>query len=229
MSDPALDLSAYEADVIEHVLVGRARARMLEDVRAENPWNVNLERGELEIGDATYRCQILGTFAHESATFLWAWANPGSNGWTGSLAIANELRARGAQPGQAVYAEPEIAAGWVNPNELAYVSGELSGGHPVFVGSYDGGAAFLLVTSLRLDFRELSIAYVPGILLGVPSVTMGDPRACTRRFAERLGFTVTETPSSMSGTRSDGGFLARWDGEGRLAEVSLTASGQQPQ
>jgi len=228
MTDQGPDLSAYEADVIEHVLVGRARARMLEDVRARKPWDANLERGELEIGDATYRCQILGTFSQQSETFLWAWANPGSGGWAGSLSIANDLRARGAQPGQAVYAEPKIATAWVNPNELAYVSGELSGGHPVFVGSYDGGAAFLLVTSLRLDFQQLSIAYLPGILLGIPSVTMGNPRLCMRRFAERLGFLVTETPSSMSGTRSDGGFLARYDGEGRLAEVSLTANGQQP-
>ena len=238
MSDEKLDLSAYEADVIEHVLVGRARARMLEDVRDGKPWNADLERGELELGATTYRAQILGTFSMQSGTFLWAWANPGSDGWTNSLTVANALRARGAQPGQAVFAEASIAAGWVNPNELAYVSGELAGGHPVFVGGYDGGAAFLLLTSLRLDVQQLPLAYFPGILLDLPSVTMGDPRRlsppaetpdrrtrCTRRFAERLGFAVTETPSSMSGTRSDGGFVVRYDGHGRIAEVSLTANG----
>ncbi len=225
MSDAKLDVSAYEADVIEHVLVGRARARMLEDVRDGKPWNADLERGELELGATMYRAQILGTFSMKSGTFLWAWANPGSDGWTNSLTVANALRARGAQPGQAVFAEASIAAGWVNPNELAFVSGELAGGHPVFVGGYDGGAAFLLLTSLRLDVQQLPLAYFPGILLDLPSVTMGDPRRCTRRFAERLGFAVTETPSSMSGTRSDGGFRVSYDGHGRIAEVSLTANG----
>ena len=141
MSDEELDVSAYEADVIEHVLVGRARARMLEDVRDGKPWNADLERGELKLGATTFRAQILGTFSLQSGTFLWAWANPGSDGWTNALTVANALRARGAQPGQAVFAEASIAAGWVNPNELAYVSGELAGGHPVFVGGYDGGAA----------------------------------------------------------------------------------------
>jgi hypothetical protein len=29
----------------------------------------------------------------------------------------------------------------------------------------------------------------------------------------------------MSGTRSDGGFVVRYDGHGRIAEVSLTANG----
>jgi|GEM_PF-6465512 len=225
MSDAKLDVSAYEADVIEHVLVGRARARMLEDLRDGTPWNADLERGELELGATVYRAQILGTFSLESGTFLWAWANPGSDGWTNSLTVANGLRARGAQPGQAVFAEASIAAGWVNPNELAYVSGELAGGHPVFVGGYDGGAAFLLLTSLRLDVQQLPLAYLPGILADLPSVTTGDPRRCTRRFAERLGFAVAETPSSTSATRTDGGFRVSYDGYGRIAEVSLTTTG----
>lgn len=225
MSDEELDLSAYEADVVEHVLAGRARARMLEELREGKPWNVDLERGELRLGDTTFRAQVLGTFSQQSETFLWAWANPGSDKWTSSLTIANAMRGRAAQPGQAVYAEAKVASGWVNPNELAYVCGELSGGYPVFVGGYDGGAAFMLLTSLRLDFQQLSLAYVPGILLDLPSFTMGNPRLCARRFAERLGLAVTESHSSMTGTRSDGAILVDYDSEDRIVGASLTAKG----
>ncbi len=225
MTDPNLDLSAYEIDVVEHLLVGRARARMLEEIREGKPWNVALDRGELTIGGAAYQVQILGTYSEQSNTFLWAWANPGSAGWTPSLTVANALRTRAEEPGQAVYAEPKVAADWVNPRELALVAGEVSGGHPVFVGGYDGGAAFLLVTSLRLDFKKLELTYLPGIVLDLPSLTVADPRLCTFSFLERLGFEVDETESSLVATRADGRVRVDYDDQGRAVEVAMTAAG----
>jgi hypothetical protein len=223
MSDDDLDLSAYDADVVEHVLVGRARARMLEDVRQGKPWNLDLARGELAIGDTRHKAQILGTFAKQSGTFMWAWANPGSKGWRPSLEIATSLRTRGNTPGYAVLRRPQIASGWVNPNELAFVSGELAGGHPVFVGSYDGGAAFLLVTTLRLEPSALSPAYIPGLLLDLPQITTADPKACIRRFAERLGYAVEDGPEEIRAARAGSGFQVTFDDQGRIAEVNVTA------
>lgn len=227
MSDE-LDLSAYENDVVEHVLMGRARARMLEDLRDEKPWNVDLTLGKLVLGEDAFRAQILGTFSNSSATFLWAWANSGNAEWGASLEIANSLRQRGERPGNAVFQETSIAAGWVNPNELAYVSGELAGGHPVFVGAYDGGAALLLLTSARLDVADLPLAYLPGILSGFGSFANADPRPCVRRFVERLGFSVDPGDRSLTATRGADTVTVSFDSEGRVAKVSLQAQGHAP-
>jgi hypothetical protein len=222
-----IDMGAYQADVIEHVLVGRARARMLEDVRAKKAWNVDLATGELTIGDAKHKAQILGTFANESSTFLWAWANPGAPGWTASLEVVKTLQQKGAQPGYAVLGLAELSADLVNPNEIAFVAAELAGGHPVFVGQYGGGAAFLLVTSLKMDIQRLPVAYIPGILLDLPTITTADQQRCVRRFAERLGFAVfNEGVSILNGTRSDGGFSVVFDDQHRIVEVSLLAKGR---
>ncbi len=215
-----LDLTAYDKDVVQHVLLGRARARMMEDVRGTRDWDVDLARGELRIGRATFGVQLLGTYSHTSATFLWGWANSSARDWSASLEVARELRQRGNLPGQAVYVEAKVAAEWVNPNELAYVSGELAGslvrgrkkspaggtseGLPVFVGAYDGGAAFLLVTTMALDPAQISLAYLPGIFVELPEFTGMDPRTCIRTFAERIGFRVQESDRFMQCARRDG-------------------------
>ncbi|WP_394838658.1 hypothetical protein LVJ94_17350 [Pendulispora rubella] len=213
-------LSDYKANVVEHVLAGRARARMLEDLRDGKPWTADLERGELQLGSTTFRVEILGTFSFKTKTFLWAWANPGAMAWSASLGSANALRAWGKQFGQAVFAETEILADRVNPNELAYVSAELVGGYPVFVGSYDGGAAFMLLKDLRLELEQLPLAYLQGIILDLPAFTHADPRECIRSFLRRLGFALVETSSAMKVTRSDANFVIEYDEQGRIAKIS---------
>ncbi len=223
MSDPSL--AAFDAAVVEHLLVARARSRMLEDVRANRPWNVDLGTGELTLGGDRHSAQILGTFARESQTFLWAWGNPGAAEWGPSLGLVNALRILAeSTPGLACFGERIVPAARVNPNELGLVAAELSGRHPLFVGGYDGGAAFLMVTSLKLRFEELPIAYLPGIFVDLPTIsTTAPPRACIRRFLERSGFALSESAAVVGGQRSDGDVVVRFDELGRIAKVDLTA------
>jgi hypothetical protein len=186
-------------------------------------WRWNAEATELILGDAAFSAQLLGTYSRQSETFLWAWANPDCTTWTASLEIARKLRVRGVQPGYSVFREPKISPLWVNPHELAYVSGELSGGHTVFVGDYDGGAALLLITSVQVEFQKIPLAYIPGILLDHASYSLCSPRLSARRFAERMGFETRETADCLVATRPDCEFAAKLDETGRITSVSFDA------
>ncbi len=218
------DLTAYHADVTEHALMGAARSRLLEDVRGEDGWEVALDEGTLRIGERTYRTQILGTFSASARTFMWAWGNPGAADWGPSTAAALALKGRASAD---VFGARVVAEDLVDARELAFVAGELAGGHPVFLGGYDGGCAMLLVTDLPLDPASLPIVYVPGLLGDLATYVRVPPLPCIRRFAQRTGFAVEEpTARKLIARRKDGTFEVELDRKGRIEGVELVAGGR---
>ncbi|MFO0603156.1 MAG: hypothetical protein U0324_08275 [Polyangiales bacterium] len=219
-----MNSSSWEALLVEHVLVGRARGRILGDMRSGKAWNCDLRTGDLFIGNDRYTVEILGTFSQRDDSFLWAWANPGAVEWDASLPLVSSLRERAGRPGEGLFGQPEIRSSEVNPNELAYVAAELLGEHPVFVGVYNGGAMFLLVTSLRIELDDLPDAYVPGILSDVPAISGVNPRAAGRRFLERLGFAVSDTDGGLRASRGASTIVAAYDAAGRLERINATAA-----
>jgi hypothetical protein len=222
MASAAHDLANYERDVTEHLLFGMARSRIFDDVSAGKPWNADLETGALEIGGQVYESQILGSFAPGPRTFLWAWANPGAEGWATSLQAVNEVREFGEKPGYAVFREPNVPETRVHPRELALMAAELAGGHPVYAADAGGPVVFLLVGT-PVDPRTVSLAYLPGILVDFQSISRAEKASCVARFLERLGFTVERSKSLVSGKKGERTRIdVAIDEHGRIANVELT-------
>jgi hypothetical protein len=224
MGDEELDLSAYDAAVVEHALYGLARARLFDGVARGRSWDADLGAGRLTIGARRYQAQIIGTFARGSRTFLWAWANPGASGWGPSLRAANELRALAQRRGHAVFDQRSVADGWVNARELAYVSGELAGGHPIYAAEAGAATVFLLVTDAEVDPIDMSVALFPDLFLDFQSFAMVDLSACVARFLERVGFEVMGTDAATHGFRERDGASVTidWRGDGHVAGVRIT-------
>jgi hypothetical protein len=219
--DKNLDLSQYDAHVIENVLIGRTRARMFEDLSRGKPWNMDMTSGSLKIDGTRYDAQVLGTFSAESGTFLWAWANPGAGQWGPSLILANQLRKRGDAPGNAVFAQQKVSVAWVHPLELSYVCGELSGGHPVYVADAGTTTVLLLVTSIKLKTELVSPAYIPGILLDVQQHVLVDFRPCVERYLQRLNLIVAPEPSASVGVLNDREVIRiSWD-RGKIGHITM--------
>jgi hypothetical protein len=197
---------------------------MFRAVHDSEAWSVDLEQGQLEIGGRTFGAQLLGTHAQGSDTFLWSWANPGATGWSRDVVeAATMVRARSARPGNAVFREAKIAAGWVNPYELTWVTGELAGGLPIFAGTHAGTTAFVAVSGgvKRLDPERLPGVFLPGVILDLQTFIAADPRTCVRVFAKRLGFEVEEDASALRGRRADCAFTTTFDAQGRPARVEI--------
>ena len=229
MSD--LDLSAYDADVVEHALFGLCRARMLDDRFHGMRWNVDLAAGQLVVGDEMHRIAVVGTYAHASKTFLWAWENPQAVGWGRSLEGTMALRSRGKIPGQSVYSESNVSADWVDARELAHVAGEVSGGHPVYSADTGSAIAYLLVTDVRLNPQEISIAYLPGVLLDFASFAKVEQRPCAERLLVRLGFTLEQRKEkSIVATRArdSSHLVVEFAPEGRITHVNFAGGPSAP-
>jgi len=225
MEDSDLDLSKFEADMVNYYLAGAARARLFQDSVAGRPWKVDLAKGELELGNKKFTVQVLGTYAENY--FLWSWKNPDAKDWTKSLTLANKLHSKGKKPGYAVFREGKVSPKWVTPEEIAYVAGEISGRFPAYFAPQGEVAVVLLITSASVDIEKLPVVYISGLILDLPP-TMPNPRSAIGIFAEGLGFTVDEKEESLTANREDASFTVTFNKEGQVNEVSLEASPPKP-
>jgi hypothetical protein len=176
----------------------------------------------LDIGGQRYESQILGTFASGSRTFLWAWANPGAGEWEASLQAAKEARTLASKPGYALFGERELPESRVDPRELAHVTAELVGGHPVYAPTA-GGAVVFLIVGTPVDPRAISPVYVPGILIQLQSISRADKVACVARFFERLEYATEISPRHIAATRGPTRVDVSFDEHGRVAKADITA------
>jgi hypothetical protein len=209
-----LDRETFDPDVREHALMGRARARMFEEISGGQAWSVDLAQATMRIGPRSYRAQILGTFSRASSTFLWAWANPGAGDWGPSLQAAQNLR----ESGDPVFATPQIDAADVDPKVLGWVAGELVGEHPLFCGPYDGGYALLLPVPANVDAKLISPAFLSGVMLEAGALGVS-ARSAVSRFLTRLGFEVGVKSGNVTATRGDATFTVEFDAQGRVGRI----------
>jgi hypothetical protein len=214
--------ATYEDAVVEHLVWARARSRMLEDLREDKPWDVDLAKGTLAIGKTRTTANLLGTFASGDRTFLWGWENPAADAWSASLAQLDDLRAILGEPGYEPLGERLLSADDVNINELAHVCGELAGGFPVFVGRHDAGAVLLLVTGVELSPETMPLASYAGVFLSVADMTEAPLRPCIERFLERAGWKQQKSSSGLSLTRADQSLAIAFDELGRIGAVNAT-------
>jgi len=212
--------ASFAAAIVEHLVWGRARSRLLEDVRADQPWHVDFVDGRLSIGKSIYKVNILGTYASDDGSFLWGWENPAAGDWAASLDRLGPLRALGKKPGFEVLGQRMVWSEDADVNELALVCGELAGGYPVFVGVHDDGAVILLMTDLNLDPATLSPVCYAGVFLDVGGMTRAPLRACVERFVRRAGCAVEEKAEGLTIVRRDASLLIEFDHLGRLGGVS---------
>jgi hypothetical protein len=226
MNGSISNFTPYMRDIVEHLLFGLTRARMFDEAVAGKPWNADLTKGAVEIGQRIFEAQILGTFAPGSRSFLWAWANPGNAKWSASLFAANEAKKRGQLPGYAMFGEREIFETRANPREIATVTGELTGGHPVYAPLANGTTIFFLIAA-PLDPRAVPTPFLPGILLDFQSLVSAHREACVARFFERLGFQTARSAAETVGVRADGTRIhVAWDAQERITNVSLRTAGE---
>jgi hypothetical protein len=215
-----LDLSAYDAAVIEHALTGFARRRAFYERVKGRDWRVDLAAATLTIdGLGRFDAQLLGTWSHVSDTFLWSWANPRADDRSLSTRIARELRRLGeTEPGLAVLAQREVAPTWVHPIELGIVCGELAGSLPLYDRQTGQATALLLVEGTGIDDRVAPV-HIGGMVLELQAFCMADLRMTTARFLERQGFQVEEDGCETHARREDGHRVQLvWDRSGRILQ-----------
>jgi hypothetical protein len=218
-----LDLSGYDDAVCNHLLFGLARARAFGERIGNADGNVDLTLGTIDFGAAgSFPVQILGTWAHDSDTFLWAWANPGASSWGGSVGFANQLRQRGqTTPGFAGFTEAKISPKWIHPMELGLVAADLVNAPLCTV---ERGQATVLLVVGRTGFEDFSPdpVHLMSLVTDASRFTTLSARRFVEPFLARLTFALETFPAATRALRADASLELHWDEEGRLVNLGAT-------
>lgn len=129
-----------------HVAASFDKQLHLADLVGKLDWRFGLNTGLLSFGDRfQWQAHLLGTEAHDSQTWLWAWANQASNIPPQLHGDALTLRLLGEHHQTPELAEPQLPLGKVNGHFFALLASGICEANAYFRAPYDGGAAFLLI------------------------------------------------------------------------------------
>jgi len=92
-----------------------------------------------------WHAQVLGTESEATRTWLWAWANEGSNIPAPLLQASLQLKALGEAQEILELAQPQLPLGEVNGHFFLMIASGVCQANAYFRAPYEGGAAFLLI------------------------------------------------------------------------------------
>src|SRR5687768_6419588 len=112
----------------QHVATGFARQLALGDLIGDRDWQLDLGQGMVTFGsDLRFPIQLLGTESHDEGTWLWAWANTGSNLPPQVLHLVGWLREYGQRNGVPELTEASFPLDRADGHQLALLASGLTG------------------------------------------------------------------------------------------------------
>ena len=115
------------------------------NIVGERNWNVDVQKGEIYFGeDLVFPIQIIGTFAHSSETWLWAWANSESGIPEKLLGHAKKLKEYGTVHKIDFLTEDQFEIERDDMHYIGMIALGITGSNGYYLGNY--GAGTLCVT-----------------------------------------------------------------------------------
>jgi hypothetical protein len=114
-------------------------------------WNVNLDAGEISFDDNLFfPMQILGTFSHSSETWLWGWANNGSNIPENLLEQSNKLKEYGDSHKIDFLADNQFKIERDNMHYFGLIALGVFNADGYYLGNYGDGTLCLTISSKEI-------------------------------------------------------------------------------
>jgi hypothetical protein len=195
----------------------------LADLHAGQPWEFDMDRGEILFNDAVaYKVQILGTESEESGTWMWAWANTASQIPDSLLRAANDLRSFGAEHGVAELTDDEVALDRVDGHTIALIGLGLCNAQAYYRCPYDGGAMFVLITddTLPLESGNRLERLSSTITQAISNLDIADHKAATIAYCRRQGLQFEERDDALTVTDGRSTLTIEFDDLKRIARIS---------
>lgn len=200
----------------------------LYEVIGDSAWNFDMKSGTITFGkEFVFPVQVLGTFSHSSETWLWAWANEGSNIPQNLLEQALRLKTYGEQHGIDLLRNPEFDATTQDLHAVGCVASGMFGASGYYLANYGQGTMVATVKSDEVD--NLRKDDIPRLLTTFPQVISQfnvNHKAAFIHYVTAKGYAVTGNGNTVTATHQTGNATATFDNLGRLADLTGTAGGR---
>jgi hypothetical protein len=188
-------------------------------------WSADLAAGTYTQGDVTLRVALLGSFAEESRSWLWGWANPQFGPEHPAVVNPSAAGARLAIP---ELTTPELDLSWYDGparsggDVVAMATTGLIGSPGAIPGSYDGGVAYFAIQDPAAPIPGWDSLSAPRMITSGLTLFPADHRLTVARFFSHHHLPYRETETSIVATLPEGGTCtAEFDDDDRFISLSM--------
>jgi hypothetical protein len=187
----------------------------------DSPWHYDMDTGLLTFDEKhRYHAQVIGSFAEEDGTWMWAWANGQSNIPASLLVAAERLRKEGEAKKIDAFKAPMFKIPSSQLAALAMAAAGLADAKAFYLGINGGQTVGFLVDDAKVPtLPEPEAVHVINTFNAlVSSFPIVDHRRAYETYLRARGFSVESHGNQLIGKRTKTGtIVAEFDDKGRLA------------
>jgi hypothetical protein len=188
-------------------------------------WSADLAAGTYTQGDVTLKVALLGSFAEESRSWLWGWANPQFGPEHPAVASPRDIGARLAIP---ELTSPELDLTWYDGparsggDIVAMATTGLLGSPGAIPGGYEGGVAYFAIQDPSAPVPGWDSLSAPRMITSGLTLFPSDHRLTVARFFSHHHLPYHETETSIVAALPEGGACtAEFDDDDRFISLSM--------
>jgi hypothetical protein len=208
------------------ILTSLGKQLHLVDLIGECSWHFDTHAGRLSFGhDVHWQAQILGTESFQNNSWLWAWANSGSNLSPALIQASLQMKQLGEQQQIPELIEPQISlTDEINGNVLSMIANGICNADAYYRGPYDGGAAFLLIkdTAFPRSSKSPLACIAHDFPQAISAISISDHRLALTSYLDQCGIAYTVKGNAVIAKEGDEPVLtAMFDELNRLTKLDV--------
>lgn len=191
------------------------------EVVGTRDWNIDVPQGTITFGqELTCEMQILGSFAHAPATWLWSWANEQSNLPDNVLTHAKTLREFGEENEVDLFRVPEFDFTSEELHLIGTIASGMLQASGYYLADYGKGTLLITVKSPEIDSKreDTKLRVITTFTETLQCFELHHQNAFQHYLREK-GFEIAVNAGEIIGTKGAETVVGRFDAAGRLLEL----------
>ena len=212
---------ATEQDLLEYYVgICFDKQADLYEAIGDNAWNADLKACEISFGEGkTYAVQTLGTYSHQSNSWLWAWANKQAD-WPDSVQTkANQLKAYGDANHIDIFSNGSFGAPISDVHLIGLIASGLFASSAYYIADYGQGAMLYLIEGDKLAAAKNQHARVITVIPQMISAYEMNHKMAITHYLNAKNYTISSDAGKLSAEKNGNSLIAQFDELNRLTNL----------
>lgn len=189
----------------------------------DRPWSADTSQGLIAFGDdLRFRMQVLGSYAFESGTWQWIWANTQAEVAPAFTEVARQLLGFGNAQQLALFTQPRSALREEDLHTIGLIAAGADESAGYYLGNYGEGILLALIDpghglpAPAASKPERVLTVVPQLI----SEFELNHRLLLRHYLEAKGFAVQDEDGQITASQGANRVNAKLDAQGRITAIN---------
>lgn len=217
-----MEIINYDTLLEKYAGIAFERQYNLSEVIGGRDWQIDMNKKTISFGDDLhFPMQIIGSYAFDSSTWLWAWANEASNIPTDLLQEANTLKLFGEENNIEFLTMAEYKIEPTDVHALGLIASGKFGSSAYYAGNY--GSGILLVTIKDKSVESVEYNEQARILSVIPELTnifAVNHKRTVENYLLAKDYTINKEDNKLSALKGNNTLMAEFDEHDRLLKIN---------